>query len=903
MALRRSLIILIAVLLPASALATEKYTVKKGDNLYDLSRKFGLTVDELKSINKLQDNRLDIGDVLTVGVSVNDEDTTAKNIARGNNNEYTVKNGDTLGEIAETYGLSSEDLKKANGLKNTKLQIGQKLLIPSSNPEPAKVSEPQKPETADPVSERAGKVENSSKSLPAETSGYAVQKGDTLGHIALRYNVSSGDIRKANGLKNDKLQIGQVLMIPGNGTVAFEDAPAVASKTVDEPVSVKASAYTVVKGDTPGGIARKLGVSTDELIKLNSLDSRNLQIGQRLSVPGYTQQQNVNKVNKKEAAASDQEISKPDRTETVEVPVPSGTRSTEYVIRKGDTPGAIAKRLGVSTDELVKLNNLDSRKLRIGQVLVVPGTDTKAKETLAADNDRGDTTPDKKGAQNTAPSEYIVKKGDTLYVLSKTFGVSVERIKKYNNLKNSNLRVGQRLVLNTSGALVAANETVREESAAETVSVTETTETVKYSREYTVRRGDTLGQLALKFGVSQSELKKANGLKNSNLRSGQVLKVPGTEVALETEEEVVVKETVIKETAPEHASEVYIKKRYVVKPGDTLGNIADSFGVTVEEIKKASALKKDTINNGDILLIPVPQEKVTQSKYTVAKGDTLSKIGKKFGVSVREIKRANGLSSDTLRAGMRLSIPGLSSAEPGESEADIVTASSLPRGEYVVKKGDTLGRIARRYDVTIKELKRENNIKGNSIRAGQVLYIPGYERQETEYRVVTEKTKTIHESNGQYNYTESEVENGRFSKESIIQVAKKYLGAPYKFGGNDLSTGIDCSGYVKKIFSRFNVYLPRTARDIYYSSGYRIPKKNLDTGDLVFFTTYAKYPSHVGIYIGNDEFIHASSASRKVTIDSINKQYYKKRYIGAKRVQLSGLFYDELSKDYAGFSN
>jgi peptidoglycan endopeptidase LytF len=552
----------------------------------------------------------------------------------------------------------------------------------------------------------------------------------------------------------------------------------------------------------------------------------------------------------------------------------------------------IAEKLGVSTNELIKLNNLDSRRLRIGQVLVVPGTETK--ETL-----RGAATPDKQDPQNNAPSEYIVKKGDTLYVLAKTFGVSVERIKKYNNLKNSNLRVGQRLVLNTSGTTVAASETVEEETVTETE--TEITESTKYTTEYRVRKGDTLGQLALKFGLSQSELKKANGLKNSNLRSGQVLMVPGTVVAEETEE-VVIKESVIKETAPETSSEVYIKKRYVVKPGDTLGNIAASFSVTVEEIKKASALKKDTINNGDILLIPVPQEKVTQSKYTVARGDTLSKLSKKFGVSMREIKRANGLSGDTLRTGMRLSIPGLSSAEPGESEAESVAASSLPRGEYVVKKGDTLGRIARRYDVTIKELKKENNIKGNSIRSGQVLYIPGYERQETEYRVVTEKS-TIHESNGQYDYTAPDVENGRFSKESIIQVAKKYLGAPYKFGGNDLATGIDCSGYVKKIFSRFNVYLPRTARDIYYSSGYSIPKKKLDTGDLVFFTTYAKYPSHVGIYIGNDEFIHASSASRKVTIDSINKQYYKKRYIGAKRVQLSGLFYDELSKDYAGFGN
>ncbi len=890
MVLRRSLVILIAILLPASALAAEKYVVKKGDNLYDLSRKFGLTVDELKSTNNLEDNKLDIGDVLIIGVSVRDEDTTVQNTAHGNNNKYIVKNGDTLGEIAEKYGLSSDDLKTVNGLKNTKLQIGQKLLIPSSNPEPVKISDSQEQPAADPGNGKADKAQNSPENIPAETFEYTVRKGDTLGHIAERHNSSSKDLKEANGLKNDKLRIGQVLIIPGNAQPRTH-VVAYATITPDAPEPANAGVYTVVKGDTPGGIAHKLGVGADDLIKLNNIDSKKLQIGQRLTVPGYVRQDTAAGTDD----AASRESAEPKAAETAEVPSPSETRTGEYVIKKGDTPGGIAARLGVSTNELIRVNSLDSRKLRIGQVLVVPGTETSNIKEAADDE-----TPDKQPAQDNPPSEYIVKKGDTLYVLSKTFGVPVETIKKYNKLKSNNLRIGQRLVLNPSATSVASGGTVEEEIVTETE--TAITESTKYTTRYTVRKGDTLGHLALRFGVPQSELRKANGLKNSSLRSGQVLMVPGTAATEETEE-AVIRESVVMETAPEPASEVYIKKRYVVKPGDTLGNIAAGFGVTVEEIKKASALKKETINNGDILLIPVPQEKVTQSKYTVAKGDTLSKLSKKFGVSVREIKKANGLSSDRLRAGMRLSIPGSYSTESGAGEAENTAASSLPRGEYVVKKGDTLGRIARRYDVTIKQLKRENNIKGNSIRAGQVLYIPGYERQDTEYRAVTEKDTVVHESNGQYDYTEPDVENGRFSKESIIEVAKKYLGAPYKFGGNDLATGIDCSGYVKKIFSRFNVYLPRTARDIYYSSGYSIPKKKLDTGDLVFFTTYAKYPSHVGIYIGNDEFIHASSASRKVTIDSINKQYYKKRYIGAKRVQLSGLFYDELSKDYAGFGN
>ena len=112
----------------------------------------------------------------------------------------------------------------------------------------------------------------------------------------------------------------------------------------------------------------------------------------------------------------------------------------------------------------------------------------------------------------------------------------------------------------------------------------------------------------------------------------------------------------------------YVKKRYVVKSGDTLSGIADNFDVSVKELKKASALKNDRINKGDVLLIPVPHDYVASSpakpvtadsaKYTVLTGDTLGGIASKHGVTVSQLKSANGLSNNELWVGMKLDIPG-----------------------------------------------------------------------------------------------------------------------------------------------------------------------------------------------------------------------------------------------------
>lgn len=119
-------------------------------------------------------------------------------------------------------------------------------------------------------------------------------------------------------------------------------------------------------------------------------------------------------------------------------------------------------------------------------------------------------------------------------------------------------------------------------------------------------------------------------------------------------------------------------------------------------------------------------------------------------------------------------------------------------------------------------------------------------------------------------------------KAKVALTAKSYNGVPYQWGGTSPS-GFDCSGFTHYVFLKNNIIIPRVSAD-QYNAGVWVDRSQLQIGDLVFFTTYKAGPSHVGIYIGNNKFIHASSGAGKITISDMNNTYYKQRYIGAKRV-------------------
>lgn len=135
------------------------------------------------------------------------------------------------------------------------------------------------------------------------------------------------------------------------------------------------------------------------------------------------------------------------------------------------------------------------------------------------------------------------------------------------------------------------------------------------------------------------------------------------------------------------------------------------------------------------------------------------------------------------------------------------------------------------------------------------------------------------------------VKNFKNAKEKLLSRAKDFLGTPYGFGNRD-GERTDCSGFTQQVYRQFGVSLPRSAAE-QAQLGESVNMNDLQVGDLLFYRTYKSDPSHVAIYAGDGQIIHASYASKKVQYDSIDKDYYRQRFMYAKRLALNDPDYDE----------
>jgi len=296
-----------------------------------------------------------------------------------------------------------------------------------------------------------------------------------------------------------------------------------------------------------------------------------------------------------------------------------------------------------------------------------------------------------------------------------------------------------------------------------------------------------------------------------------------------------------------------------------------------------------------ICLAVIPSLSHAAKTHKVKRNETIHSLSHKYKVSVDDIKSANNLVSSQVKKGTVLIIPP-SNVRPSQEVAEQAKPTV-----YKVKRIESLAGIAKKTGVSVAELKRLNSLKGNRVKVGQVLALKEDSSSEERPKEKVAKRYSLRYadlfSEKDYEQSLNDLNDSDPSKpleqrpvgeakgdnsKQLKSAAFGFLGTRYRFGGNTRS-GLDCSAFVQKVFRELDVTLPRSARE-QFEVGNEVSPGDLKRGDLVFFRTYAHYPSHVGIYLGDNRMIHASSRDRRVVISTLNSNYYRARYLGAKRI-------------------
>ena len=315
---------------------------------------------------------------------------------------------------------------------------------------------------------------------------------------------------------------------------------------------------------------------------------------------------------------------------------------------------------------------------------------------------------------------------------------------------------------------------------------------------------------------------------------------------------------------------------------------------------------------GAVLTTAIVAPVAEASTYIVQKGDTLTKIAKAHNTTIEQLKQFNSLKGNNIYVQQKLVVatkgqvvtkPTVVTKTPTESKPSI-TVSQVVEEETVAKttaykvvKGDNLTKIAKLFNVTVANIKQWNNLKSDYIFVGQTLTI-----QATTHTEQDDNAKTAAEVEAVIDFIDNEIsladqqiatqlanekaitttptQAAQTTYNEVIQLANALLGIPYVYGGNT-TNGFDCSGFVQYVYSNAGFDIARkSSLDYFLQDTTKVTQPV--PGDVVFFkNTYMPNISHMGIYIGNDQFIHAGS--RGTEIAKLNTAYWKERFVEFKR--------------------
>lgn len=282
---------------------------------------------------------------------------------------------------------------------------------------------------------------------------------------------------------------------------------------------------------------------------------------------------------------------------------------------------------------------------------------------------------------------------------------------------------------------------------------------------------------------------------------------------------------------------------------------------------------------------------VDAATYTVQKGDNLTKIASAHNTTVQQLKQWNKLSDDSIFLEQKLivTMPDKVTGNPAEKENNS-TANKMQI--YTVAKGDNLTNIAKKYNTTVSDVKKWNALQSDAIQIGQKLKVQqstaneGFVTDPNPVEPVIDFKGTADEAIARQLASEQEITASITAPSQqmynqVLMIANQAVGVPYVYGGNTM-LGFDCSGFVNYAYQQAGISVTRKSSLMYFQQDTTKVKTPVP-GDIVFFkNTIIPNISHMGIYIGNDEFIHAGSQG--VAVANVKTKYWAERFVSYKRL-------------------